>query len=246
VSGRFIRTHGLILRAPEDLACTDGRGSDERSAATARQTVASIDVETIGSAHRARRLFTILRVGRDDTTVNRAVTHDAYEILPNSAPRLPIDREPRQHRVHAVHEEHFGAIDISDTADDRLIHEEQADRCATFRDLRVRTHGVGIGIERIRPDASLERGSRFGVVQLDCDRAAQFEPAHRRIHTKTQDAGHRRERHRTVVKTSKAAQVNVQVAFLAEIVKQVLPDRLDALQPQTVDRSGDLIRASVR
>ena len=70
-------------------------------------------------------------------------------------------------------EEHLGAVDVADTGEDLLVHQEVADGARARRDAPPGQVGVGVGSQRVGPEAAEDLGAPGGTDQVADDGAAQ-------------------------------------------------------------------------
>ena len=75
----------------------------------------------------------------------RAHQHD--QVGPHRVEHVAGQLVRGEHRVDAVPEQHFGAEDVADACEHRLIHQQRGDRLSAARHLRPGALGVGV-----RPD----------------------------------------------------------------------------------------------
>src|SRR5690606_618549 len=106
---------GLAPRAPEQVAGGEHLGADRPLADQARLTGAAVDVDlpavVVAPRRPAHRLGRVLGPHGVDPTGADAVAHQPAEVLPDRLERPAPDGVAGAERVHAVPEEHLGAVD---------------------------------------------------------------------------------------------------------------------------------------
>ena len=97
----------------------------------------------------------------DDLAAAHADLHEGDEVGPRGVELLLGEEGAGTVRLDAVSEEQLAAVDVADSGDDLLVHQEGADRPAGLTDSHPREGGVGVAAQRI--------GSEPGddVVDLD-------------------------------------------------------------------------------
>ena len=148
----------------------------------------------------------------------------------------------RPQRVHAVPEQHLGAVDVADPGDHLLVEQQVADGPLAAGDPRPRAARVRVVAQRVRAEAVDHRGTTRGRDQLADDGAAQVgvrpnrrEPqaylSHRRGHLLDPGAD---------VELADQAEVDVHDPFAGELAEQVLARGLRADEHGAVDQGRRL------
>ena len=76
-------------------------------------------------------------------------SHQRAKVTPHGVPLRRGDATALAVRVHASAEKQLRAIDVADSGDHRLVHEQSAYRLSTGRHARPGPFGIGVRTERI-------------------------------------------------------------------------------------------------
>lgn len=135
---------------------------DRRAAHAARRSCSSVDVGP-RTILRVRRISVVV-LGANDVHLPAPDTdfHQLDKICPHGSPFVVREKIPRSFRVDSVTKEKFGAVDVADTRQDRLVHEQRADRLLGLGDSQPGFLRIRVAAQRVRPESRLDRGDLRG------------------------------------------------------------------------------------
>lgn len=87
--------------------------------------------------------------------------------------RCPREQLARKERVDTRPEQHLGAIDVADTGEDRLVHEQGRDRLAGPVEPQPGSFPIGLWVEGVRAGRGAYRRCLLGRDQLARLRSGQ-------------------------------------------------------------------------
>ncbi len=181
----------------------------------------------------------------DDAAVLDAVLHEGAGVFPECSQLGGGDLVSFGEGADAGAVEKFGAVNVADAADDRLVHEQSGDGRAAAGDAADEGCGIGVGAQGVGSDAGQELFAGSVGEDIAGGGAAQFQPVGGVGNADAQCAFGFGIGHFAVTKFAVEAEVNVQLAVFAEVVEEVLAEAFDGAEFMFVDQLSALRKAAV-
>ena len=205
-----------------------------------------IDVMGLASAGLAFFVRAVGGPGGYDSAVYHAVVHESFGVAPEFCQSCFRDSVSWAKRIQARTKEQLGAIDVPDASDDRLIHEQGANRSAAFSNAVDHELWVGIFAQRVGADTGDQILAVFFVEHIAGGGATEFDPVISGGDAQPQCAFGFGKRHLAVAKFSVEAEVDMKMAVFAEVVKEMLAVDIDGSKFSTVELLRSIDEAPVR
>lgn len=191
------------------------------------------------------RMWTVSGTGRNDAPVDHPCSQQFPCVPPEFQKFSPRQAVSGAKRVQTRTKQKFRTIDISDSAEDRLVHQQSPDRSTTCQNAIDRCCGVGIFPQWIRPNA---RDQFFPL----CPRqhfasrwSTKLQPVLEGREAEAERASRLGERQLARSELPVQAKVNVQLAAGSEIVEQVLPVSFNGSELPSVQYRGPVFEPAI-